>query len=146
MPTYTYTTLDDPSATNGTKAQGINDAGQIVGSYDAPSGLFTGGHGFLEVSGVYSTLDDTSALGCGHWTSGTTHTAARHTATLQAARRLSLHSPRAGGTNNLSGHAALTFHQPVAPHRVRSGAASTRRETPTPLGPRVGAARTIMPA
>jgi hypothetical protein len=28
-------------------------------------------------------------------------------------------------------------------HRVRSGGASTRRETPTPLGTRVGAARTI---
>jgi hypothetical protein len=39
--------------------------------------------------------------------------------------------------------AALTFHQPVALHRARSGAASTRSETPTPLGPRVGAARTF---
>src|SRR5262245_62836905 len=62
MPGYSYTTLDDPSATAGTAASGIDHAGDIVGSYDAPSGMFTGGHGFLEVSGVYSTLDDPSAL------------------------------------------------------------------------------------
>src|SRR5207244_8211784 len=39
----TYTTLADPSATNGTLAQGINDAGQIVGYYANASGR----HGFL---------------------------------------------------------------------------------------------------
>ena len=33
MTTYTYTTLNDPLATAGTFAQGINDAGQIVGYY-----------------------------------------------------------------------------------------------------------------
>jgi hypothetical protein len=34
MPIYTYTTIDDPSATGSTFATGINDAGQIVGVYD----------------------------------------------------------------------------------------------------------------
>ena len=55
MPIYTYTTLDDPSATRGTVATGINGAGQIVGEY------FTAGsvsHGFLYSGGAYTTLDD----------------------------------------------------------------------------------------
>jgi hypothetical protein len=43
----TYTTHDDPSATNGTFAQGINDAGQIVGFYTNASGIT---HGFLEIT------------------------------------------------------------------------------------------------
>ena len=35
MPIYTYTTLDDLPAVNGTFATGINDNGQIVGySFD----------------------------------------------------------------------------------------------------------------
>jgi probable HAF family extracellular repeat protein len=50
MPVYTYIPLDDPSATSGTFAQGINNAGQIVGYY--------GGHGFLYSSGTFTTLDD----------------------------------------------------------------------------------------
>jgi hypothetical protein len=33
MPIHTYTTIDDPLATNGTDAFGINDNGQIVGQY-----------------------------------------------------------------------------------------------------------------
>jgi hypothetical protein len=33
MPVYSYTTLDDPSATVSTRPAGINAAGQIVGSY-----------------------------------------------------------------------------------------------------------------
>jgi probable HAF family extracellular repeat protein len=53
MPVYTYTTLDDPSATNGTQAVGINDAGQIVGWYDNASGS----NGFLYSGGTYTTLD-----------------------------------------------------------------------------------------
>jgi hypothetical protein len=39
----TYTTLDDPLATNGTVINGINDAGQIVGSYTDG----TGSHAFF---------------------------------------------------------------------------------------------------
>jgi probable HAF family extracellular repeat protein len=50
----TYTTLDDPSATQGTVARGINDAGQIVGFYTNA----TGQHGFLLSGGTYTTLDD----------------------------------------------------------------------------------------
>jgi probable HAF family extracellular repeat protein len=41
----TYITLDDPLATQGTIAQGINDAGQIVGTYSDN----TSQHGFLLV-------------------------------------------------------------------------------------------------
>ena len=68
MPVYTYTTLDDPSATADTVASGINDAGDIVGNYDATSGRFTGGHGFLKVAARYSTLDD--PVGIGHLAQG----------------------------------------------------------------------------
>jgi hypothetical protein len=39
-----YFTLNDPLATNGTKAYGINDMGQIVGDYSTAGGI----HGFLE--------------------------------------------------------------------------------------------------
>src|SRR5215831_10592061 len=47
----TYTTIDDPLATVNDSAYGINDAGQIVGTYD--------GHGFLynPNSGTYTTLE-----------------------------------------------------------------------------------------
>jgi probable HAF family extracellular repeat protein len=49
-------TLDDPLAIGGgTNAHGINNAGQIVGSYTDGSGT----HGFLRSSGgSYTTLDD----------------------------------------------------------------------------------------
>ena len=50
MPVYTCTTLDDPAATNGTQAFGINNAGQIVGGYN----IFA--HGFLLSGGTYTTL------------------------------------------------------------------------------------------
>src|SRR5262245_62580889 len=46
--------LDDPLATNGTFAYGINDAGQIVGTYNTP----TGTHSFLYSGGVFTTIDD----------------------------------------------------------------------------------------
>ena len=51
-----YTTLNDPSATNGTAATGINAAGQIVGTYQNASG----NHGFFfnPSNGTYTTLDD----------------------------------------------------------------------------------------
>jgi probable HAF family extracellular repeat protein len=55
MPVYIYTTLDDPAATNGTFATGINDQGQIVGTYNDAAGP----HGFLYSGGVYTTLDNT---------------------------------------------------------------------------------------
>jgi probable HAF family extracellular repeat protein len=67
-----YTTLDDPLATNGTFARGINNAGQIVGQYIDGRGE----HGFLYSGGVYTTLDDplaasgTSPFGAGTYARG----------------------------------------------------------------------------
>src|SRR5260370_598559 len=56
MPVYTYATFDDPLNTcgDGTLASGINDTGQIVGTYADASGV----HGFLLSGGSYTTLDD----------------------------------------------------------------------------------------
>jgi len=56
MPTYTYTTIDDPSGRN-TAAFGINSAGQIVGQYASNNAI----HGFLYSGGTYTALDDPSA-------------------------------------------------------------------------------------
>src|SRR5262249_59848787 len=50
----TFTTLDDPLATAGTLALGINNAGQILGYYTNTSSA----HGFLYSGGFYTTLDD----------------------------------------------------------------------------------------
>jgi probable HAF family extracellular repeat protein len=55
MSIYTYTTLDDPSATNGTVAMGINDWGQIVGYYSV---VGLSWHGFIYSNGVYTSIDD----------------------------------------------------------------------------------------
>ena len=53
-----FTTISDPLASTaqglGTFAQDINDAGQIVGYYDATAG---GRHGFIYNNGTYTTLD-----------------------------------------------------------------------------------------
>ena len=56
MPVYTYTTFDNPLNTSGdgTLASGMNDTGQIVGTYADASGV----HGFLLSGGSYTTLDD----------------------------------------------------------------------------------------
>jgi probable HAF family extracellular repeat protein len=62
MTVYTVTTLDDPSATGGTSANGINNTGQIVGSYSVAtvSPLTHQGYGFLynRQDGTYTTLED----------------------------------------------------------------------------------------
>src|SRR5512133_3211041 len=58
MPVYTYTTIDGPLVTTGLVG-GINDNGQIVGSYTNNSG----GHGFLLSGGTYTTLDDPLGVG-----------------------------------------------------------------------------------
>jgi|SRR2546423_1577423 probable HAF family extracellular repeat protein len=58
MPVYNYTTLDDPGATQGTFASGINDAGQIVGTYLTGTGV----HGFVYSGGTFTTLDDPSGI------------------------------------------------------------------------------------
>jgi hypothetical protein len=53
MPVYTYTTIDDPLATQGpnqgTAAQDIDGTGQIIGWYRDASGY----HGFLLSGGNY---------------------------------------------------------------------------------------------
>ena len=51
MPVYTFTTVDDPLAPGSTQASGINDMGQIVGTY-------FNAHGFLLSGGSYFTIDD----------------------------------------------------------------------------------------
>ena len=54
---FDFTTIDVPGATY-SLAQGINDAGQIVGSFFDDSGF----HGFLlDVDGSYTTLDEPGA-------------------------------------------------------------------------------------
>jgi probable HAF family extracellular repeat protein len=65
MATYIFIALDDPlggtqSSGQGTRAQGINDQGQIVGFYVDSSGAT---HGFLYSGGAYTTLDDPLGTG-----------------------------------------------------------------------------------
>jgi probable HAF family extracellular repeat protein len=66
MPTYTYTTLDDPAGNGRTGASGINDAGQIVGTYtevtlSSHGDIFTRNHGFIYAGGTYTTRDPPGA-------------------------------------------------------------------------------------
>src|SRR5579862_3485496 len=51
----TFSPFNDPAGTNGTFANGINDAGQIVGSYRGDSLL---SHGFIFSGGTFTPLDD----------------------------------------------------------------------------------------
>ena len=55
MASLTFSTLDDPLATNFTTLDGINTAGQIVGWYKDSSGAQ---HGLLYSNGTYTTLSD----------------------------------------------------------------------------------------
>ena len=48
-----HVTLDDPAGTKGTMLSGINDLGQIVGTYIDASGAFA----FVYSGGVFATLD-----------------------------------------------------------------------------------------
>jgi uncharacterized membrane protein len=50
----TFTTIDMPGATGGTYCVGVNNSGEIVGEYIDSAGDY---HGFLWVSGVFSTID-----------------------------------------------------------------------------------------
>jgi uncharacterized membrane protein len=50
MAGYSLKTIDDPLGTNGSTAYGINNAGQIVGSYNDGSGP----QGFLLSAGTYT--------------------------------------------------------------------------------------------
>jgi probable HAF family extracellular repeat protein len=60
--TYVFQSLNAPNAGTaagqGTQAETINNAGQIVGSYQDSGGAF---HGFLLSNGQYTILDDTNA-------------------------------------------------------------------------------------
>src|SRR5437763_323260 len=52
---YSYSTISDPLASGNTFAQGINNAGQIVGYYDSS--------GFLYSGSTYTTITDPLATG-----------------------------------------------------------------------------------
>jgi probable HAF family extracellular repeat protein len=54
--TYTFTTLDDPLG-YGTMAEGINNAGLIVGNYQSAVGGSVSNNVFLYSSGSYTTID-----------------------------------------------------------------------------------------
>jgi hypothetical protein len=61
---YTFATIDVPGAIGSSEAQGINNAGQIVGSFGDQAGV----HGYLDISGNFTTIDvpgasSTEALG-----------------------------------------------------------------------------------
>ena len=53
-PIYSFTTIDVPGASE-TFAEGINNSGQIVGSFNVFSTLMT--HGFLDINGSFITID-----------------------------------------------------------------------------------------
>src|SRR5215471_15593464 len=55
--TFTFTTIDFPGAA-ATLAGGINSLSHIVGGYALPNGSR---HGFLDVGGVFTTIDDPDA-------------------------------------------------------------------------------------
>ncbi|MHB1287607.1 MAG: PEP-CTERM sorting domain-containing protein [Leptospirales bacterium] len=55
---YTYTTINDPNATNGTFAFGINGSGAIVGVYSINSGEY----GFLATPMVSATPEPSAWL------------------------------------------------------------------------------------
>lgn len=66
MTSYIYVTLDDPLATNGTRADGVNDGGQVVGSYSSGDVDVTGpsfsvgydnNHGFAYSAGGFTNYD-----------------------------------------------------------------------------------------
>ena len=48
-----FTTINNPSATGGTVALGINAAGQVIGYFNNSSG----NQGFLDIAGVFTTID-----------------------------------------------------------------------------------------
>src|SRR5437016_819095 len=50
---YTFTQIDVPGASL-TRAQGINDAGQIVGTFSNSPGVE---HGFLDTGGIFTQID-----------------------------------------------------------------------------------------
>ena len=60
----TFTTIDDPHAPVGyTTPSGINDGGDIVGTYRAGTVVGDPLHGFLLRGGSYTTIDEPNAKG-----------------------------------------------------------------------------------
>ncbi len=59
---YRFSTIDDPSGSQGNFAFGINSSGAIVGRYTDANSVT---HGFLLKGGQYTTLDDPYAVGGG---------------------------------------------------------------------------------
>ena len=59
MTVYIYTTLVGPSGSGDALPNGINNQGQIVGSYN--DAITT--HGFLYLAGAYTTVDDPVSRG-----------------------------------------------------------------------------------
>jgi probable HAF family extracellular repeat protein len=57
----TCTTINVPGSTS-TYVTGINDSGQIVGYYSQPTGI-ANTHGFIEMNGVFATIDDPNGIG-----------------------------------------------------------------------------------
>jgi probable HAF family extracellular repeat protein len=55
--TLTYVSIDEPSATDGTHATGINNKGQIIGYFVDSTGL---DNGFLDTKGTFVEFDDPS--------------------------------------------------------------------------------------
>ena len=62
MPTYTFTTLNDPLGTDGTFPQGINNDEQIVGYYIDNLGV---SHGYLYDGSSFKTIDAPSSAAFG---------------------------------------------------------------------------------
>ena len=50
---YSYTTIDDPLGVYGTSVNGINNLGQVVGTYWDANNI---AHAFVESGGTYTTL------------------------------------------------------------------------------------------
>jgi probable HAF family extracellular repeat protein len=108
MPTYNYTTLDEPLSVGFTTvATGINFTGQIVGYYHNNGGT----HGFLLSGGTYTTLDDplgadTVASGInslgqivGHYSNAS----GNHGFLLTVGQYVTLDDPLATGSTNAHG-------------------------------------------
>ena len=83
-PTYSYTTLSDPSAAPGgfTSPASINDRGQVAGYYNNGTARV----GFLYSNGTYTTLSDPSAgFDAGHYSRYPSMTGAKSPATTTTA-------------------------------------------------------------
>jgi hypothetical protein len=128
--TFSYITIDLPGATQ-TLAAGINSSGQIVGGYILPD---QSRHGFLDVGGVFTTVDNPNA------TSGSENTGINDSGQIVGA--YDLNPPEAGhvfeGAHGFldSGGTFTTIDDPTA------GVTSTTAEKINNSGNIVGVYRT----